>query len=157
MTSPLKYETIALHYKAMYLKFKKLNPNAKIPAYSCVGDGGLDLTASTLDKEPQSEGYWEYGTGLAVEIPNGCVGLLFPRSSISKTRHSLRNSVGVIDSSYRGEIKLRMTPARTGNDYEVGDRIGQLIIFEIPKLKIIEDEHLTPSIRGQKGFGSTGN
>ena len=139
----------------MHLKFKKLKNNASIPAYSLAGDAGLDLTATTLDKT--SESYWEYGTGLSVEIPEGCVGLLFPRSSISNTKHFLRNSVGVIDSGYRGEIKLRMSPADSSSGYRVGDRVGQLIVFEIPRMKIVEEELLSTTDRDIDGFGSTGN
>ena len=138
----------------MYLKFKKLHASAVIPSYAKAGDAGLDLVATSVNKSNNL--YSEYGTGLAVEIPAGCVGLLFPRSSISKTSHTLRNSVGVIDSGYRGEIKLRMSSANLKSDYRTGDRVGQLIIFEIPQLKILEEENLAASSRENGGFGSTG-
>ena len=138
----------------MYLKFKKLHSSAVIPSYAKAGDAGLDLVATTLDKSNKL--YSEYGTGLAIEMPPGCVGLLFPRSSISKTSHTLRNSVGVIDSGYRGEIRLRMSSQNLKSDYRAGDRVGQLIIFEIPHLKIVEEEDLSISARGKGGFGSTG-
>ena len=88
------------------LKIKKINDRAKIPNYAKKGDAGIDLVATTM----VSNGYFiEYGTDLAMEIPEGYVGYIFPRSSISKTDHYLRNSVGVIDSGYRGEIKIRMS------------------------------------------------
>lgn len=138
----------------MYLKFKKLHASAVIPSYAKAGDAGLDLVATSVNKSNNL--YSEYGTGLAVEIPDGCVGLLFPRSSISKTSHALRNSVGVIDAGYRGEIKLRMSSKNLKSDYRTGDRVGQLIIFEIPQLKILEEENLASSSRGNGGFGSTG-
>lgn len=140
----------------MFLKFKKLDEAAVIPSRAHESDAGLDLVATSLAK---TDDYWEYGTGLAMSIPSGMVGLLFPRSSISKTSHSLRNSVGVIDSGYRGEIKLRMSVPIpfSGKLYEVGDKIGQLIILEMPILEIEEVDELEDSERNEGGFGSTGN
>jgi len=140
----------------MYLQFKKLNDLASVPTYANEGDAGLDLIATSVS---DSDSYQEYGTGLAAQIPHGFVGLLFPRSSISKTRHILRNSVGVIDSSYRGEIKIRMGQISSEKElltYSVGDKIAQLIIMEIPKLKVVEVEQLEETQRGQGGFGSSG-
>ena len=118
----------------MLLRIKKLDDRAVTPAYSKAGDAGLDLVATSLKK---TDSYWEYGTGLAMEMPKGAVGLIFPRSSISNTSHSLRNSVGVIDSGYRGEIKVRMS-SPSGLFYDIGDRICQLIVIEHPLLKIVE-------------------
>lgn len=138
----------------MNVKFKKLDASAKIPRYLKPGDAGMDLTSISLTMHPQ---YWEYGTGLAMALPKGYVGLLFPRSSISNTDHYLKNSVGVIDSGYRGEIKIRMsTPILGGNSYGIGDRVAQLIIIKIPWVEIEEVDDLEPSDRGEKGFGSTG-
>ena len=99
----------------MKLKIKKLNEKAQIPFYSKEGDAGVDLIATTVDKSNNL--FWEYGTDLCLEIPNGYVGLIFPRSSISKTSHQLRNSVGVIDSGYRGEVKIRMSSSV--NNHEI--------------------------------------
>ena len=139
----------------MYLKFKKLIKEAVVPDYAKPGDAGLDLIATSLDKS--NRGYWEYGTGLAVQIPRGFVGLLFPRSSISNTAHQLRNSVGVIDSGYRGEIKVRMSPDHDGEtQYTIGNKIAQLIVIEAPLLKVIESDDLDSSERGLGGFGSSG-
>jgi len=138
----------------MYLKFKKITEEAVIPNYAKPGDAGLDLIATSLDK--LSKGYWEYGTGLAVQIPRGFAGLLFPRSSISNTAHQLRNSVGVIDSGYRGEIKVRMSPDEGESQYTIGDKIAQLIVIETPTLKVIESDNLDCSERGFGGFGSSG-
>jgi dUTP pyrophosphatase len=141
----------------MYIKFKKLNRKATIPqrAHSC--DAGMDLVA--VSKETNNEHHFiEYGTGLAMEIPNFCVGLIFPRSSISKTNLFLRNCVGVIDSGYRGEIKLRFSVDNNENkEYDIQDKIGQLIVLELPNMKIIEAKELSNTDRGQGGFGSTGN
>jgi dUTP pyrophosphatase len=137
------------------IKFKKLNERAEIPFYAKDGDAGMDLIATTLVRTGK---FSEYGTDLAVEIPRGYVGLLFPRSSISNTDHFLRNSVGVIDSGYRGEIKLRMSiPALGEKEYIMGDKVGQLIIMKLPWVEIEEVEELSDTDRGEGGFGSTGN
>lgn len=135
----------------MILKVKKLDPQAVVPKYAKQGDAGLDLTAVSVK---HCTNYVEYGTGLGVEIEAGNVGLLFPRSSISKTGHRLLNSVGVIDSGYRGEIKVRMSWANT-NPYDIGDKIAQLVIVELPKVVIEEVQELNDSDRGEGGFGST--
>lgn len=142
----------------MKVRFKKLNENAVVPAYSKPGDAGLDLTAISkeLTNNPQY-GYLEYGTGLAVEIPEGYVGLLFPRSSISNTGLILANAVGVIDSGYRGEIKFRFKHIPGTADYNVGDRVGQLIILPYPSIETEEATELNSSERGDTGFGSSGN
>ena len=137
----------------MYLRVKKLHEDAVIPSRANEGDAGIDLVAISLHK---TDDYWEFGTGLAMEIPSHMVGLIFPRSSISKTHHSLRNSVGVIDSGYRGEVKLRMSVPDTDQCYNVGDRIGQLIVIDCPLVKILETEELDDSERGEGGFGSSG-
>ena len=118
------------------------------------------MVATSLTK---NKSYWEYGTGLAVEIPSHMVGLIFPRSSISNTCHFLLNSVGVIDSGYRGEIKLRLSKPSVSekkdqdeNVYSVGDRVGQLVTIECPFLKIVEVDSMEDSSRGLGGFGSSG-
>ena len=138
----------------MNIKVKKLDENAVIPKYAKLGDAGLDLTATSIE---HTDNYIEYGTGLALEIPQGYVGLVFPRSSISKTGLSLSNSVGVIDSGYRGEIKFRF---RLTNDqrvwYSVGDRVGQIIIMPYPSINLTEVDELSSSDRSSGGFGSTG-
>lgn len=153
----------------MKVKIKKLNENAIIPSYAKEGDAGLDLTAIWGQSE---ELYTEYGTGLAIEIPKGYVGLIFPRSSISNKANILSNSVGVIDSNYRGEIKFRFKvdfsiiqdmysrgkdPDKEKIVYSVGDKIGQLIIIPYPEIEFEEVDELSSTERGDKGFGSTGN
>lgn len=136
------------------LKVKKLRKDAVVPAYAKVGDAGIDLTCTHILKRAQDI---EYCTGICLEIESGYVGLLFPRSSISNTGHSLRNSVGVIDSGYRGEIKLRMSFASEGTkEYLVGEKIGQLVIMQIPQVEIEEADNLSDSERSTGGFGSTG-
>ena len=140
----------------MIVKFKKLREDAVVPQKAHPYDAGLDLTA--VSKEINKDwGFVEYGTGLAMEIPNWCVGLIFPRSSISKTRHFLRNSVGVIDAGYRGEIKLRFSLDNSDNiEYDLNHKVGQLMILELPDLSISEVKELNPSERDAGGFGSTG-
>jgi len=138
------------------IKVKKLHPNAVIPRYAKDGDAGMDLTAVTavMDKY----GNHQYGTGLSIEIPNGYVGYIFPRSSISKYTMNLANSVGVIDSGYRGELifKFKPTSESAPVKYDVGDRVGQLIIMPYPKMIIEEVTELTTTERGDGGFGSSG-
>lgn len=144
------------------VQIKKLSDDAVIPSYAKPGDAGLDLTATSLKSDEY--GNYEYGTSLAISIPEGYVGLIFPRSSICKITQTLTNSVGVIDSGYIGEIKFKFKPTMklpSGNTvdsmYKVGDRVGQLIIIPIPKVELEEVEELASTERGNGGFGSTGN
>jgi dUTP pyrophosphatase len=134
----------------MEVKVKKMHKNAVIPKYAKPGDAGLDLTA--VSYRIDERGNHVYDTGLAFEIPKGHVGLLFPRSSISKTNLSLRNSVGVIDSGYRGSVSLKFSG---GMAYLIGDRVGQMIIMPYPSIQLVESE-LSSSERGEGGYGSTG-
>lgn len=185
----------------MKVKIKKIHPNAVIPSYAYDGDAGMDLTAvsRTFDKH----GAVVYGTGLAFEIPQGYVGLVFPRSSNAKKDLLLSNSVGVIDSTYRGEVTFKFKPSlvvcdrdkngKDGNDYtgnetddwskefvsfhgrmenypdvdegclpfqprmyEIGDRIGQIIILPYPAIEFEEADVLSETDRGVGGYGSTG-
>lgn len=138
------------------IRIKRLDHGAVMPSYAKIGDAGLDLTACS---KTHTDTYVEYGTGIAIEIPQGYVGLVFPRSSISKLQNnfSLRNSVGVIDSGYRGEIKLRFSTTAFGDSiYQNGDKIGQLIIIHHPTIMLQEVDELNSSDRGDSGFGSTG-
>ena len=137
----------------MKVKIKKLHPDAVIPTYAKHGDAGLDLTAVEIEAD---EHVLTYKTGLAVEIPWWHVGLLFPRSSVYKTGQSLTNCVGVIDSGYRGEIMFKYTVSPYAKEYEVGDRVGQLVIMPYPMIEFEETEELTPTERGDGRYGSTG-
>jgi dUTP pyrophosphatase len=141
----------------MQVRVKKLHDSAVIPAYSKPGDAGLDLTAISMEKDEY--GNVVYGTGLAIEIPQGYVGLIFPRSSNSKTDLYLTNHVGVIDSGYRGEImfKFRANPSLiNAKIHHPGDRVGQLIIIPYPQIELTESDELSGTERGDNGFGSTG-
>lgn len=140
----------------MQVKFKKLAHTAIIPQYAKVGDAGLDLVATSIPTNTSSQVV--YGTGLAVEIPEGYVGLLFPRSSIRNYELSLANAVGVIDSGYRGEIQATFNKLNglTSFQYKVGDKVCQLLIVPYPNIEPVESAELSSTERGIAGFGSTG-
>lgn len=150
----------------MNVKVKKLHADAVIPAYSRPGDAGLDLTAVSLTYD--ADGNAVYGTGLAFEIPDGYVGLVFPRSSIASRDIALTNCVGVIDSGYRGEVTAKFKPTLVfdsdelvgrGGDrpYAVGERVAQLIIMPYPRVTLTEADTLSVTERGAGGYGSTGD
>lgn len=140
----------------MRIKIKKLHEDAKIPKYAHSTDAGLDLTAISLEVVDHGEyGYYEYNTGLSMEIPEGYVGLIFPRSSISNTGMILANSVGVVDSAYRGPVKCRFKYIKGTKSYDPGDRVAQLIIMPYPKVEFEEVEEVSTTERGEGGFGST--
>lgn len=136
------------------IRIKRLNDKAVIPAYSKPGDAGLDLTATSITYE---DDLICYGTGIAIEIPTGFVGLLYPRSSVSKVDLSLSNSVGVIDSNYRGEliVKFRKTKNQP-KTYLIGERVAQLIITPYVMVTLVDSEELSETSRGSLGFGSSG-
>ncbi|CAB4143288.1 Dut dUTPase [uncultured Caudovirales phage] len=141
----------------MQIKIKKLHNNAVIPKYAKAGDAGLDLVATEIINDEAFQ--ITYGTGLAMEIPEGYVGLIFPRSSIRKYELSLTNCVGVIDSGYRGEIQatFRKEGGLPSIRYEVGDKIAQIIIVPYPTIEFVETDELSQTERGAGGFGSSGN
>lgn len=143
----------------MYVKLKKLSPDAVIPTYAKDGDAGMDMTATKIINETLDS--ITYGTDIALEIPKGFVGLIFPRSSIRKTHLHLSNSVGVVDSGYRGEIqatfkKIQGVSNNALDNYKVGDRIMQIMIIPHPSINFIEVDELNNTERGEGGFGSTG-
>jgi dUTP pyrophosphatase len=139
----------------MKIRVKKLHPEAVIPVYAKQGDAGLDLTAVS-EEWNEDNSMVTYGTGLAIEIPEGYVGLLFPRSSVCKTSLNLSNSVGVIDSGYRGEVMFKYRYLEEGMVYDVKDRVGQLLILPYPSIELEEAEELSSTERGEGGYGSTG-
>ena len=141
----------------MKVKFQKLNALAKDPSQGNPGDAGFDLTATSVTYPSGSAGVFiEVCTGLSLAIPKGYVGLVFPRSSISNTKHFLRNSVGVIDSGYRGEIKLRFSIDDSVTAYQIGDKVGQIVFVRLPSIQMVESKELSGSTRSSGGFGSTG-
>jgi dUTP pyrophosphatase len=141
----------------MKILFKKLVPTAQKPKFGKPGDAGADLVATSAD---MFKGQMIYGTGLAVEIPEGMVGLVFPRSSVRNYNLSMSNSVGVIDSGYRGEIMITFNVTEKDKfpaTYNIGDRIAQLVIVPVPLVQFVEVEELSETDRGTGGHGSTGN
>ena len=150
----------------MKVRIKKLSELAVVPSYAKDGDAGMDLIATSIISDTPTQ--ITYGLGVALEIPKGFVGLVFPRSSIRKTGLQLSNSVGVIDSGYRGEIQATFnkifgsegmydeTKIPTTEFYKVGDRIAQIMIIPHPTIEFNEVDELSDSERGEGGFGSTG-
>lgn len=142
----------------MKVRIKKLNESAVIPSYAKDGDAGMDLVATSIISTTSTQ--ITYGIGLALEIPFGFVGLIFPRSSVRKTRLMLSNCVGVVDSGYRGELQVTFNKVNQNsiaeNDYKIGDRIAQIMIIPHPEIEFEEANELSDTERGEGGFGSTG-
>ena len=140
----------------MKVKIKKLSTNATIPSYAKASDAGLDLVATSIISGTPTQ--ITYGLGIGLEIPEGFVGLVFPRSSIRNYDLALTNSVGVIDSGYRGELQatFHKTKGLESKVYEIGERVVQIIIIPHPSIEFMEVEELSNTERGEGGFGSTG-
>ena len=167
--------------KTLKVKTKIIDVNINTPklSYAKEGDAGIDLTATS--KWNDEHGNVCFGTNRAFEIPKGYVGLIFPRSSNAKQQLLLSNSVGIIDSGYRGEVMLKFKSSASSfslktliklifnqdanttliNNYKisynVGDRIGQIIILPYPQIEFEEAEELSETERNTGGYGSTGN
>lgn len=141
----------------MEIKVKKLHGDAIIPTYAKFGDAGMDLTIT--EQKYDTDEQVSYGFGIAMEIPLGYVGLVFPRSSIRNYGLSLANCVGVIDSGYRGEIQATFNKIDgiSSIKYNVGDKAAQIIILPIPTIKCVESDTLSDTDRGSGGHGHTGN
>ena len=143
----------------MELKIKRLSDEAIMPIRAHEGDAGIDLTATRITQEINECGQLilVYHSDIAVEIPEGHVGLLFPRSSIAKKSLTFCNCVGVIDSGYRGEVtvKMRSTTDVVPAIYKPGERFAQLVIMPIPSYTISEATELSETKRGEGGYGSS--
>ena len=142
----------------MKVKIKLLNELAVMPTKAHATDAGFDLTATS--KILDEYGRIVYGTGIALEIPEGYVGLVFPRSSIAKYGVALSNCVGVIDAGYRGEVMAKFRPLLGFGEtilpsYKIGEKIAQLIIMPIPNIELEQSEELSDSERGANGYGSS--
>lgn len=141
----------------MQVKVKKLHPDAKLPVYATDGSACFDLfsaSASHVFNNVRLDCYDRFGTGLSFEIPEGHVMLVFSRSGHGfKNGASLVNSVGVIDSDYRGEVSVMFNRHIMAS---VGDRIAQAMIIPYPRIEFQEVDELTETKRGAGGFGSTG-
>ncbi len=137
---------------------RKLEDKAQIPEYAKPGDAGLDLTAIHRTYDEQL-GIITYHTGLAIQIPVGYAGLIFPRSSCYKYSTTQANCVGVIDSGYRGEllVKQRVLDFESPERWpRIGERVAQLVIVPVLTVKLQEVDRLEYSERSTDGFGSTG-
>lgn len=148
----------------MKVKFKRTHPDAVLPKYGKPGDNGLDLTAISYSYVEDTESpYHNYEFGISVEIPPGYVGLLFPRSSSSKKDLVLANSTGIIDTNFRGSLSARFKEVHRPNNtrnpeiYKVGDRVVQLVIVPCPFIEVEEVNELSSTVRGEQGWGSSGN
>jgi dUTP pyrophosphatase len=143
---------------AVELKATLLNRDATLPTRAHEGDAGLDLYAC----EPAHIGpgeRWSVGTGVAVEIPDGHAGLVLPRSGLAREHGiALVNSPGLIDSGYRGEVRVLLLNTDPAENFRVkpGDRIAQLVIVPIALAEPVEVSALAESARGDGGFGSSG-
>lgn len=152
----------------MKLRIKILHDDAELPEYATSGAACFDLKAVGIDEDNIYRGEWLnasnhirtviVGTGLAFEIPTGWVMLIFSRSGHGfKNNVRLANCVGVIDSDYRGEVKVKLTADSFGGlVVRNGDRIAQAMLVQVPHFDLVEVEELTATDRGEGGFGSTG-
>jgi len=139
----------------MKLKIKKLHPNAKVPSYAHAGDAGFDLyipeKLTILPNERKT-----VAIGLAMEIPDGYVGLLFDKSGLAH-KHGIQTFGGVIDSGYRGEFFAGLTNCSDKPyTFEAGDKIIQMLVMPVQKVDIEVADELSDSERGHGGFGSSG-
>lgn len=139
----------------MILRIKRTNKDIPLPKYAKEGDAGMDLR-TTHDVIIKPKQYELIETGISMEIPKEHVGLLWDKSGIATSR-GLHSIGGVIDSGYRGEIKVALyNIGTTEQKFKKGERIIQLLIQPIKQMEIKEVEKLTETERGNKGFGSTG-
>ena len=142
----------------MTLAFKRLSDAARVPSRAHDGDAGLDLHAAEAVRLDPGERA-SVGTGLAVAIPDGHAGLVLPRSGLAaKHGISVVNAPGLIDSGYRGEVRVLLlnTDRAAAFEVEVGDRIAQLLITPFAAPEPVEAEDLDQTARGAGGFGSSG-
>ena len=142
----------------MTLPFKRLDPDAVLPARAHPGDAGLDLR-SAVDVEVAPGERALVPTGVAVAIPDGHAGLVLPRSGLaSKHGLTMANAPGLIDAGYRGEVICAVVNLDRDTLVRIskGDRIAQLVVVAVPELAAEWVDELPPSSRDQGGFGSTG-
>jgi dUTP pyrophosphatase len=140
------------------LRFARLSEEAQPPTQAHEGDAGYDLYASEAALLGPGERA-SVGTGIAVAVPEGCAGLVLPRSGLAR-KHGigLANAPGLIDSGYRGELRVLLLNADRSEEFEVavGDRIAQLLLVRYESGPVEEAESLDETTRGEGGFGSTG-
>jgi len=137
---------------------QRLRADAVLPERAYTGDAGLDLAAcERVELAPGERAV--VGTGLAVAIPDGFAGFVQPRSGLAD-RHgiSIVNAPGLIDSGYRGELKVILLNTDTTHSFvvEPGMRVAQLVVLEVPELELVEADELPAAERGVRGHGSSG-
>jgi dUTP pyrophosphatase len=139
----------------MVIKIKKLDPEAKLPAYAHPGDAGMDIFS--LEKTTLAPGERaKIRTGIAIELPQGFVSLVWDKSGLATT-HGLKNLGGVIDAGYRGEYFITLVNlGQEAYTIEKHHKIAQILIQKVEHPEIVETEELGDSSRGAGGFGSTG-
>jgi dUTP pyrophosphatase len=140
------------------LPFIKLKEEAVLPTRAHEGDAGLDLCACESAHIGPGE-RWSVGTGVGVEIPEGHAGLVLPRSGLARDHGiALVNAPGLIDSGYRGELRILLLNTDPAEIFRVepGDRIAQLVLTPIAIADPVEATALSESTRGEGGFGSSG-
>lgn len=139
----------------MDLKIKRIHKEAKLPSYSHQGDAGLDVF-SVVDCTLKSQEVRAIPTGIQMAIPKGFVGLVWDKSGLSLK--GVHRMAGVIDSGYRGEVKVVMVNlSQQPFEIKKGMKIAQILIQPVTGVKVVEVEELEKTARGEKGFGSTGN
>lgn len=140
-------------YGAYEIRAKKLLPKAILPTKNTATDAGFDLYAS--DSVSLTQGVPTLiSTSIALEIPEGFVGLIWPRSGLA-VKYGIDTLAGVIDSGYRGEVKVCLLVHGANYEVKYGDKIAQILIQEVPRFNIVEVSALSNSERGEKGFGSS--
>lgn len=139
----------------MEIKFKKLNESAVAPQYAHSFDAGMDLFClENISVAPNER--VQISTGIAMEIPEGFVGLIWDKSGLSH-KSGLKTIGGVVDSQYRGEIKVGMINLSDETyHFEAGHKIAQMLIQKVEQVSLIESDSLSDTARGEGGFGSTG-
>lgn len=137
------------------MDLQQLDFDLPVPGYAHPGDAGLDLYAAH-DAIVTGETVL-IPTGVAVAVPDGYVGLVCPRSGLSKHGVTVANAPGVVDSGYRGELMVRLTTtSATPYQVERGDRVAQLLIVPVLRPEVTVADHIDDTERGTNGFGSTG-
>jgi len=142
----------------MELPFRTLHPDARLPEAAHQHDAGLDLR-SIVDCELGPGDRALVPVGLAVEIPPGHAGLVVPRSGLA-ARHGITilNAPGLVDAGYRGELQVALLNTDRSEPFPIaaGDRIAQLVIVAVPSIEPVLADELSASVRGERGFGSSG-
>ena len=137
----------------------RLDPDLPLPGYARPGDAGIDLMSRIGTVIQPDGGRTLVPTGVAVSLPEGCAGFVLPRSGLA-LKHGVTclNTPGLIDSGYRGELKVILVNTDPLRPFtlERGERIAQLVVMAVEQVRLVEVESLEPSTRGDQGFGSTG-